>query len=168
MTHKQWLYRNNNVHYVSEGFTLRQHKELTAKIKVLMKTKCSALLGRHQHYMSTNFDELGCGPTLARQVSFANIEMAISIANVVEGISAHMKPYNNCIPHLPFLPPNHHHRFLSLTLAFALLHTYTIRHSPYLGDTHATLSYPRLRIQDHTPPAAHRPHLTTLPCSVSS
>ncbi len=47
LTHKQWLYGNNNVHYVSEGLTLRQHKELTAKIKVLMKTKCSALLGQH-------------------------------------------------------------------------------------------------------------------------
>jgi hypothetical protein len=46
LTHTQWLYRNNNVHYVSEGLTLRQHKELTAKVKVLMKMKHSALLGR--------------------------------------------------------------------------------------------------------------------------
>ncbi len=68
LTHKQWLYRNNNVHYVSEGLTLRQHKELTTKIKILMKTKRSALLGRHWHYMSTNFDELGRGPMIACQV----------------------------------------------------------------------------------------------------
>ncbi len=47
LTHKQWLYRNNNVHYVSEGLKLRQHKELTTKIKILMKTKRSALLGHH-------------------------------------------------------------------------------------------------------------------------
>jgi hypothetical protein len=47
LTHQQWLYRNNDVHYVSEGLTLRQHKELTAKIKVLIKTKHSALLGQH-------------------------------------------------------------------------------------------------------------------------
>ncbi len=38
LTHKQWLYRNNDVHYVSEGLTLRQHEELTTKIEILMKT----------------------------------------------------------------------------------------------------------------------------------
>ena len=31
LTHKQWLYRNNDVHYVSDGLTLKQHEELTAK-----------------------------------------------------------------------------------------------------------------------------------------
>jgi hypothetical protein len=45
LTHKQWLYRNGNVHYISKGLTLRQHKELTSKIKELMKTKHTALLG---------------------------------------------------------------------------------------------------------------------------
>jgi hypothetical protein len=85
LTHKQWLHRNNNVHHVSEGLTLRQHKELTAKTKVLMKTKRSALLGQHGHYLSTNFDKLGHGPTLACQVWVANIEMAISIAKVAKG-----------------------------------------------------------------------------------
>jgi hypothetical protein len=43
--------KKNNVHYVSEGLTLRQHEELTTNIKILMKTKRSALFGRHQHYM---------------------------------------------------------------------------------------------------------------------
>jgi hypothetical protein len=84
LTQKQWLYRNKDVHYVSEGLTLRQYKELTAKVKVLIKTKRSALLGRHQHYMSTNFDELGCGPTLAHQVWVANIDMAISTTKVAK------------------------------------------------------------------------------------
>jgi hypothetical protein len=85
LTHKQWLYRNNNVHYVSEGLTLRQHKELTTKIKILMKTKHSALLGRHQQYISTNFDKLECGHTIACQVWGANMEMAISVAKVAKG-----------------------------------------------------------------------------------
>ncbi len=35
--------------------------------------------------MSTNFDELGHGPTLARQVWVANMEMAISAAKVGKG-----------------------------------------------------------------------------------
>ena len=33
LTHKQWLYRNNEVHYVSNGLKMKQHEELTAKIK---------------------------------------------------------------------------------------------------------------------------------------
>ncbi len=85
LTHKQWLYRNKDVHYVSEELRLRQHEELIAKVKVLMKTKRSALLGQHRYYMSTNFDELGRRPTLARQVWVAIMEMAISAAKVAKG-----------------------------------------------------------------------------------
>ncbi len=85
LTHKQWLYRNCDVHYISNGLTLRQHNELTSKIKELMKTKRTALFGRHRHYMNTNFNILGCGPTIARQVWVANMEMAISIAKVAKG-----------------------------------------------------------------------------------
>ncbi len=146
MTHKQWLYRNTDIHYVSEGLTLRQHKELRAKIKVLMKTKSSALLGRHQHYLSTNFDELGRGPTLACQVWVANIEMAISVAKVAKGnFCTHETLRQLRIP-LAFPPTNHHHQILSPMLVFALLDTYTIHHSPHQGHTHDTLGYPRLCI----------------------
>jgi hypothetical protein len=45
LTHKQWLYRNKDVHYIIKGLTLRQHAELTSKIKELMKMKHMALLG---------------------------------------------------------------------------------------------------------------------------
>ncbi len=44
LTHKEWLYRNSDVHYISEGLTAWQHDELQAKIYKLMKTKQSALL----------------------------------------------------------------------------------------------------------------------------
>ncbi len=33
LTHKQWLYRNNKYHCVSNELTMKQHEELTAKIK---------------------------------------------------------------------------------------------------------------------------------------
>jgi hypothetical protein len=85
LTHKQWLYRNSDVHYISNGLSSRQHDELTPKIKELMKTKRTALLGQHRHYMNTNFNTLGRGPTIARQVWVANMEMAISIAKVAKG-----------------------------------------------------------------------------------
>ncbi len=50
-----------------------------------MKTTRNALLGHHRHYMLTNFDELRGGPTLARQVWVANMEMAISVAKIAKG-----------------------------------------------------------------------------------
>ncbi len=65
LTHKQWLYQNSDVHYVSEGPTVRQHDELQAKIFKLMRTKRSALLPWHRHFLTIDFVELGHGPTLA-------------------------------------------------------------------------------------------------------
>ncbi len=55
LTHKQWLYRICDLHYISDGLTLRQHDKLTSKIKELMKTKCTALLGRHWHFHEHKF-----------------------------------------------------------------------------------------------------------------
>jgi hypothetical protein len=73
------------VHYISNGLTLRQHNKLTSKIKELMKTKRTALLRQHQHYMNTKFTTLSCRPTIACQVWVANMEMSISIAKVAKG-----------------------------------------------------------------------------------
>jgi hypothetical protein len=84
LTHKQWLFRNNEVHYVSDGLTTKQHEALTAKIKILLKTRHCTLLCRHRHYQSTDFEVLGSGPTLACQVWVANMEMAISVAKVAK------------------------------------------------------------------------------------
>ncbi len=50
-----------------------------------MKTKRTALLGGHRHYINTNFNTIGCRPTIARQVWVANMEMAISVAMVAKG-----------------------------------------------------------------------------------
>ncbi len=80
--HKQWLYWNSNVHYVSEGLTTGQHDELQEKIYGLMRTKRSAPLPLHQHFLTIDFITLGCGSTLACQVWVANMEMAISVSKV--------------------------------------------------------------------------------------
>jgi hypothetical protein len=85
LTHKQWLFRNSDVHYISKGLTAHQHDKLTARICKLMKTKHKILLPRHRHFIQIDFDQLGRGPTLARQVWVANMEIAISIAKVARG-----------------------------------------------------------------------------------
>jgi hypothetical protein len=56
LTHKQWLFRNSDVHYISKGLTAHQHDELTARICELMKTKHKIILPRHRHFIQIDFD----------------------------------------------------------------------------------------------------------------
>jgi hypothetical protein len=43
-THKQWLYRNNGVQYISNGLTAKQHQELISQVQELLMTKKESLL----------------------------------------------------------------------------------------------------------------------------
>jgi len=85
ITHKQWLYRNSDVHHVIDGLSYRQQQELMVRIHELLQTKKNSLLERHKHIMDVDFVELGSGPTIIQQVWVANVEMAISVAKVVRG-----------------------------------------------------------------------------------
>jgi hypothetical protein len=82
ITHKQWLYRNSDVHHAIDGLSARQHLELTARIHYLLKTKKDSLHERHRHLMEVDFAKLGGGTTIARQVWVANVDMAISVARI--------------------------------------------------------------------------------------
>jgi len=82
IAHKQWLYRNSDVHHVIDGLSSRQHQELMARIHDLLETKKDSLLQWHKHLMDVDFVKLGSGTTIARQVWVANVEMAISVAKV--------------------------------------------------------------------------------------
>jgi hypothetical protein len=85
ITHKQWLYRNSDVHHVINGLSSQQQHELTARISELLETKKKSLLEPHKHLMDVDFIKLGSGTTIARQVWVANVEMAISVAKVACG-----------------------------------------------------------------------------------
>ncbi len=117
LMHKQWLFQNSDAHYISKGLTANQHDELTIKIRELMKTKCNALLARHRHFMPINFNVLGSGPALARQVWVANMEMAISVAKVAKGnfciqesirllSTPHSIPTTRILPSIPTTDPH--------------------------------------------------------------
>jgi hypothetical protein len=85
ITHKQWLYRNSDVHHIIDGLSSRQQQELTIRIHELLQTEKNSLLKRHKHLMDVDFVELGSGPTIVQQVWVANVEMAISVAKVARG-----------------------------------------------------------------------------------
>jgi hypothetical protein len=131
LTHKQWLCRNNEVHYVSNGLTMKQHEELTAKLKILLKTRHCALLCRHQHYLLTNFEVLRSGPTLAHQVWVANMEMAISVARVAKANFCLQDTL--CQLNIPSVVPKNNHTPQSLPPAptFGLLCTPPNCHQPH-------------------------------------
>jgi hypothetical protein len=83
--HKQWLYRNSNVHQESKGLNAKQHQELTSRIQELISMKKESLLKRHQYLMDVDFVQLGSSPTITRQVWVVNVEMAISVVKVAWG-----------------------------------------------------------------------------------
>ncbi len=85
ITHKQWLYRNSDVHHIIDGLSSWQQQELMARICELLETKKNSLLERHKNLMDVDFIKLGSGTTIAHQVWAANVEMAISVAKVVRG-----------------------------------------------------------------------------------
>jgi hypothetical protein len=85
ITHKQWLYRNSDMHHVIDGLSSQQQQQLTARIHRLLETKRTSLLKKNKHFMDVDFMKLGSGTTIARQVWVANVEMAISVAKVVHG-----------------------------------------------------------------------------------
>ena len=85
ITHKQWLYRNCDVHHVINGLSSRQQQELTVRTHELLETKKNSLLERHKHLMDVDFVTLGSGTTVVREVWVANMEMAISVAKVARG-----------------------------------------------------------------------------------
>ena len=62
ITHKQWLFRNSDVHYKKlEGMTAKRHEEIIAQMQDLMWTDPSELLDRHRNLLEEDFEALGDG-----------------------------------------------------------------------------------------------------------
>jgi hypothetical protein len=83
ITHKQWLYRNSNIHLRFDGLTSHQHLLLSDRIHELIRTSPADLLPCHRHLLLHNFFHLGSDSTLKRQLWVASMESAISAASHV-------------------------------------------------------------------------------------
>ncbi len=102
LTHKQWLYRNCGVHYISNGLTSRQHDKLTSKIKELMKTKRTALLGQHRNYTSQISTHLVTDLHLHARCRLSIWKWASALPRLLKATFVHRKPCGNCILYSPF------------------------------------------------------------------
>ncbi len=83
ITHKQWIYRNADVHHVIDGLTLSQHTALFARVQELLMTNVNYVLPCPPHLLNQDFHQLGNADTLPRQLWVASMESAISAASHV-------------------------------------------------------------------------------------
>jgi hypothetical protein len=77
LTHKQWIYRNTDVHFKIDGLTHEEHLAVFSRIRHLMRYTSSDLLPCHQHLLDKNFHNLGNADTIQRQIWIASMESAL-------------------------------------------------------------------------------------------
>jgi hypothetical protein len=68
VTHKQWLFRNADVHHRIDGLATYQHTLLNKCIHDLIQTTPEELLPTHRHLLQQDFAQLGNAETLQRQI----------------------------------------------------------------------------------------------------
>jgi hypothetical protein len=90
ITHKQWIYRNADVHHVINGLTSSQHTALFARVQELLMTNVNYLLPCHPHLLNQDLYQLGNADTLPYQLWVTLMESAISTASHVA--SGHYTP----------------------------------------------------------------------------
>jgi hypothetical protein len=83
ITHKQWIYRNADVHHVIDGLTSSQHTALFAWVQELLMTDINYLLPCHRHLLSQDFHQLDNADTLPCQLWVTSMESAMSAASHV-------------------------------------------------------------------------------------
>ena len=83
VTHAQWLCHSSKVHLQVDGLTKAEHSTLFREVADLMWTDPDALLPRHRHLFDVDFETLGSGPALARQVWVASVRSALAAAESV-------------------------------------------------------------------------------------
>jgi hypothetical protein len=103
ITHKQWIYRNADVHHVINGLTSSQNTALFAWVQELLMTNVNYLLPCHHHLLNQDFHQLGNADTLPHQLWVASMESAISAASHVASrhfTQGSMQIFNSC-PNAP-------------------------------------------------------------------
>jgi len=85
IVHKQWIYRNTCIHYRgADGFTMPEHNQIINRVEEYSLIDPEDLLPRHQYLLNTDFEALGSGPTIDRQIWLANITSARAAARLAQ------------------------------------------------------------------------------------
>ena len=90
VTHRQWLFRNADVHHKFEGLTMHGHNLLSVRIRELLTTSPGDLLPAHRYLLQQDFALLGDADTIQRQLWVASMDSALSAASHFH--SGHLTP----------------------------------------------------------------------------
>ena len=90
VTHRQWLFRNADVHHSFDGLTMHGHNLLLIRINELLATSPGDLLPAHRYLLQQGFVQLGNADTIQRQIWVAAIESALGAASHFH--SGHLTP----------------------------------------------------------------------------
>ena len=83
ITHHQWIYRNNVVHYRVEGRPIKRHEEIIAEMQMLMQVDPRTLLPRFRHlYEEEDFEALGAGSTTNRLYWISAAKAAVAASAI--------------------------------------------------------------------------------------
>ena len=86
ITHRQWLYRNAQVHLKkAEGLTEREHMRVIEEVRQMMLVDPNELLPRHQHLLEEDFLRLGQGSTVNRKLWLDKMSAAVKAKRAVRG-----------------------------------------------------------------------------------
>ena len=78
LTHQQWLHCNTRVHFRRlDGCTLKEHKDIVAKIKKLVCTNPEELLANNRHLVGVDFSVLGRVSVNEQAYWVAEVETAL-------------------------------------------------------------------------------------------
>jgi hypothetical protein len=90
VTHRQWLFRNADMHHDFDGLTMHGHKLLFIRINELLTTSPGDLLPAHRYLLQQDFVQLGNADTIQRQIWVATMESALGAAS--HFYSGHLTP----------------------------------------------------------------------------
>jgi len=85
LTHRQWIYRNTAVHFVTEGgLTAGQHDRLMSRVEDFAAVDPADLLPEDKALLEVDFDQLGDGTAREKQFWVAEMASAVAAADHVK------------------------------------------------------------------------------------
>ena len=94
ITHRQWSYRNQTVHYKARnGLTERQQLKIMRQCEALLWTDPSILQPADRQLLDLDFEALGDGPAVDRQLWISEMESAVAAARIADGTDADCVSY---------------------------------------------------------------------------
>jgi hypothetical protein len=77
-----------------DGFTFQEHNQITNRVEEYSLIDPEDLLPRHQYLPDTDFEALGSGPTIDRQIWLANITSARAAARLSQAGTSLQKQWH--------------------------------------------------------------------------